>query len=38
MHAKLTLCVASRRAVEEPEIFFLRADRARDAVIALRDV
>jgi hypothetical protein len=32
MHAKLTLCVASRRALEEAEVFFLRADRARDSV------
>lgn len=32
MHAKITLCVANRRPLEEPEVFFLRSDRARDAV------
>ncbi len=32
MHAKLTLCAANRRSAEEPEAFFMRSDRARDAI------
>lgn len=32
MHVKITTCVAVRKSLEESEVFFVRADLARDAV------